>query len=339
MTYDRLVACVITLASLAELATGCNESSGVDTSQSPERAAQSGLEASPADSQQSRLDRPKDAAAPEVVRDIAETDRSSPAASEERTLASEAVSDPDADTPTLPDLNGAEAAIVEPHLAGPPKPMEAPEGAVRAHPDHEVWIDPARRALVVHGFICFREGPLEMFACPHQTKEHESIVAVYSSAQAVHAALLGLGAEKGEPVRFLPEFRPPTGTEIDVHVEWEDENGELHSARAQEWVRDARTQQAMGHPWVFAGSGFWRDAEGREHYQAEAGDFICVSNFSSATLDIPVESTQANEGLAFEAFTERIPPLFTPVRLILTPKLDPQPEAGDATIETKRPPL
>jgi len=44
-----------------------------------------------------------------------------------------------------------------------------------------------------------------------------------------------------------------------------------------------------------------------------------VSNFSTALLDIPVESSQSDAELLFEAFTERIPPRGTPVRLTLKP--------------------
>ncbi|MEX0610483.1 MAG: hypothetical protein WD229_00055, partial [Pirellulales bacterium] len=51
-------------------------------------------------------------------------------------------------------------------------------------------------------------------------------------------------------------------------------------------------------------------------------------NFGTAMLDIPVESSQANTELAFEAFTERIPPLGAPVRLILKPKLKDQDAAN-----------
>jgi hypothetical protein len=38
-------------------------------------------------------------------------------------------------------------------------------------------------------------------------------------------------------------------------------------------------------------------------------------------LDLPVESSQANQNLMFGAFTDHIPPLGTKVRLILTPRL------------------
>ena len=53
---------------------------------------------------------------------------------------------------------------------------------------------------------------------------------------------------------------------------------------------------------------------------ANSGDLICVSNFNTATLDLPVESSQANASLLFTAFTERIPPHGTKVRLVLIPR-------------------
>lgn len=207
---------------------------------------------------------------------------------------------------------------------GRPKPpkLPPPEGAKAMPKPNRTWIDEEKGVVYVDGYICLREGMLEMFACPVGTKEHESVVAVYSWAQVVHAALLALGAEPGSPVKFDPEFQPPTGTQIDIEVRWLDESGEWQLATAQDWVEDVSTGKPMAHPWVFAGSGFWKDETGREHYMAEAGDFICVSNFSTATLDIPVESSQVNDGLLFEAFTEKIPPLGTPVRLVLKPKLE-----------------
>ena len=74
------------------------------------------------------------------------------------------------------------------------------------------------------------------------------------------------------------------------------------------------------HDWVFAGSQFWKDPDtGDEYYQAEGGELICVSNFSTATMDLPVESTQSTAELLFEALTENIPPVGTEVRLILSP--------------------
>lgn len=201
--------------------------------------------------------------------------------------------------------------------------LPAPEGATAMPEPNLVWIDPKQGIVMVDGYISLQDGMLEMFACPVGTKEHESIVAVESSAQVVHAALLAVGAKAGTPVQFDPEFKPPTGTEIEIEVRWQDEAGEWQSTDARQWITDIKTEQPMAHPWVFAGSEFYQDEEtGDEYYLAEMGDFICVSNFSTATLDIPVESSQVNEGLLFEANAAKIPPLGTPVRLVLKPKLE-----------------
>lgn len=203
----------------------------------------------------------------------------------------------------------------------PPK-LPPPEGAKALPKPDLVWVDPQEKKVYVDGYVSLREGMLEMFACPVGTKEHESVVAVFSRAQTIHAALLAVGAEVGHPARFRPKFRPATGTVIEIEVQWLDANKQWQSARAQEWVKDIQTNKPMTQPWVFAGSSFWKDEEtGREYYQAEAGDLICVSNFSTATLDIPIESSQGNEALLFEANTEKIPRLATPVRLVLSPKL------------------
>ena len=172
---------------------------------------------------------------------------------------------------------------------------------------------------------------LEMLACTVGTKEHESIIAVQTKASTIHAALLAAGAVEGHPVRYKPKFEPPTGTEIEIEIRWLDDAGEWKSARAQEWIREVESKKEMSHAWVFAGSGFWTNPDtGKRYYEAEGGDMICVSNFTSAMLDVPFESSASNEGLLFEAFTERIPELGMPVRLVLKPVLKDNEKEGEA---------
>ncbi len=203
------------------------------------------------------------------------------------------------------------------------KPADkSPEGLVRLSKKHDVWLDTKRKAVVVDGKICLREGQLEMFACPKGTKEHESIIALNCLPEEVHAGLLALGAKPGTPVKFDPEYKAATGEIVDIFVLWKNADGTSKEVRAQEMVKHAKTGKAMEYDWIFAGSGFFKDEQtGRLHYQANGGDFICVSNFPSATLDLPVASTDANGGLLFHAFTENIPPKGTDVRVVLVPRL------------------
>jgi hypothetical protein len=209
-----------------------------------------------------------------------------------------------------------------------------PVGAERLSPRYPIWIDPKEKSVIVNGQISLRQGMLEMFACTRNTKEHEAIVSAETKAFLVHAALLRLGAEPGHPAQFQPEYKPPEGTEIDVLVRWKDDKGKMQTTRAQEWIKDIHTKKAMEYPFVFGGSLFWKDPEsGKQHYQAEGGDFVCVSNFGTAMLDIPVKSSQSNEDLEFEAFTEKIPPLGAPVQLIFKPKLVAKGQGGRTKAE------
>jgi hypothetical protein len=232
-----------------------------------------------------------------------------------------------AQQPASPPRDDTESAAKEEGQSNtkesPPAPaFPDPVGARRLSPRYPVWIDPKEKAVIVDGQVCLTKGMLEMFACTRNTKEHEAIVSADTKAFLVHSGLLSLGAEAGHPARFQPKYEPPTGTEIEILIRWKDDKGRVQTARAQDWIRDIRTKQAMAYPFVFGGGMFWTDPEsGKQHYQAEGGDFVCVSNFGTAMIDIPAKSSQSNEELAFEVFSERIPPLGAPVRLVFKPKL------------------
>lgn len=238
-----------------------------------------------------------------------------------------------------------EASPAETKPAEAETPMVNPEdvklqesnGIRKLMPNMPVWIDTKRKMVIMDGEVCLRKGSLEMFACLRGTKEHESIVAVPVDAYVVHAALLGIGAKQGEPVSFDPEYTPPSGDVIDVLVQWTDDKKKLQSVRAQQWVREAQGKKEMAYNWVFPGSYFWKDIPleeiqkakkegidpdtlpGKQVYAAEGGELICVSNFRSSMLDLPVPSTDANNNLWFEANTEKIPPEGTKVRIFLIP--------------------
>ncbi|MFO0921513.1 MAG: YdjY domain-containing protein [Pirellulales bacterium] len=203
--------------------------------------------------------------------------------------------------------------------------------------DGRVWIDRENRRVVVDGYVALRRGALEMFACPSGTKEHESIVGLLSKSQYVHAGLLAVGGKPGKPTRFDP-YQPASGSTIKIHVLWKDAKEQKHIVRAQEWIQHSGTDQEMKYDWVFAGSGIYKDeVTGEETYLAEGGDLVCVANFPSATLDLAVRSDDTNAGLAFVAFTDRIPPEGTPVRLVFQVSDDPPARGSDKPDANKLP--
>jgi hypothetical protein len=240
-----------------------------------------------------------------------------------------------------PRANSANAAAEKIAIEAPP---EDKSDLRRLAKDSAVWADVKNKRIIMEGEICLVRGQLEMFACPKETKEHESVVAIDGKAYVVHAGLLAIGAKVGAPVKFQPKYEPASGTRIDIYCFWTDNDGQKRSARAQDWVRNVKTKKPLEYHWVFAGSGFWTeelvdDKTGkivpRKHYLGDAGDFICVSNFASATLDLPVLSPQDNENLLYEAFTENIPPRGTKVTVVLVPKIDAPAATKRAAASTK----
>jgi len=192
---------------------------------------------------------------------------------------------------------------------------------VRLSPKEEVWIDRKRKEVVVGGKIALDRGPIEVFACPAGTKDHEAVVSTKSSARLVHAGLLVLGLDPGRPASFVPTFRPAKGPAVELRLRWRDAEGRDQERPARELIRNHDTGKELDTDWVFVGSQFWRDPEsGRELYQADGGDLVCVSNFPEAMLDLPIESSPENGNLLFEAFEGRVPPSGTAVELVFSAK-------------------
>jgi hypothetical protein len=218
--------------------------------------------------------------------------------------------------------------------AAPPQPQNA---AAKPPADHfqpdprwkplakDLWFDPAQRQLVMRAKVVLREGALEHLLCLRHTKEHEAILATEAPPQMIHAGLLLTGVEPGQPVQFRPEFQPPKGPAITIELRWE-QDGKARSAPARDWVQDQASGKALAKDWVFVGSMTYEDPVTKKtHYAAEDGDLITVANFPAAILDVPFASTSADAERSFVAFTERIPPIGTPVTMILRPVKPPKP--------------
>ena len=130
-------------------------------------------------------------------------------------------------------------------------------GKLKKLPEGKVWIELQKKLVVIDGQICLRKGPLEMFACPPNTKEHESIVQAQAKSFMVHTALLMVGAVSGKPVEWEPKYKPASGTKIEIMVHWLDKDGKHQKILAQEMIKNVKTKKAMTGNWVFAGSEFY----------------------------------------------------------------------------------
>ena len=217
--------------------------------------------------------------------------------------------------------------------------IEITDNWTRLNEDHEVWIDKKAKQVMFGGRICLNAGQLEMFICPEGTKEHEAVIAASVLSSKIHFALLLIDCQPGKTSSWDPVYRPAHGPTIEATIKWRDEkSGKTKSQDAKQWIRDVDTKKAMTQRWIFGGSGFWKDPDtGDEIYFGDSGELLCLSNFSTATIDVDVKSSQANAGLLFEAFTENIPPVGTKVYTILTPGevIKPEVKPEQQTVESK----
>lgn len=182
-------------------------------------------------------------------------------------------------------------------------------------------IEGGKRRVLVNATVCLRKGQLEQLLTRKRTKEHEAVLSADVDARNIHLALTLAGAVEGSPVKFRPKFMPPTGGAVKISLEYA-EKGKTVRVPAQSWIRNIKTKKDLDTDWVFAGSMLFQDPldmTKKPHYAANDGDVICIANFDSALLDVPFSSAKDNDDLAFEAHTERIPALETPVVVILEP--------------------
>lgn len=209
----------------------------------------------------------------------------------------------------------------EPAVAKRPalKPLTSSRFVLPLKKEGGLWIDLKRKWVIVDGSVCVREGPLEMFICPAQTKEHESVLTTPIDAEAVHTSLLAIGAKTGSPVQFQPEYKRATGSVIDIVVVWVDENQKVKASLAQDWIKKGNTRKTMQYAWVFGGSGYWKNPNTNETiYYGNDGSLVCLSNFPTATIDLPVESSNSNAARLYYANTSKIAPLKAPVRIVFS---------------------
>jgi hypothetical protein len=249
-------------------------------------------------------------------------------------------------TRTVLTLAAAVLVAAWPVGAQPPNPDPRAKDAEKlpdypkADPASKLIEDPNVKGLVIEilpngtrrvGFtaeVCLREGPLEVFLCKQGTKEHEAVLRADFDARKIHELLLLAGANPGTPTQFVdpkteePRFKAATGTAVKVFVTYR-MDGKIHTRPAQEWVWNRAKKQTLEAPhWVFAGSQLLKDPDRPQappFYAANSGEVIALSNFVYSMLEVPMEIGKDDAQLNYEAKTDRIPPLFSRVWVVLEP--------------------
>ncbi|HVT90277.1 MAG TPA: YdjY domain-containing protein [Tepidisphaeraceae bacterium] len=163
------------------------------------------------------------------------------------------------------------------------------------------------------------EAPLEFLCVTAGGSEHESVIRTRAKPSQIHAALLMLGMEPGEPLKFIPgtkKWLAPHGPPVDISFEF-DKAGKHYSVPATRLMRDIKTKKPMpSMSWVFVGS----RVMGEGKYAADIeGYVVSIVNFELTLIDVPALVSSANETLEWEADLDLLPPLGSPMTMILQP--------------------
>lgn len=163
------------------------------------------------------------------------------------------------------------------------------------------------------------DAPLEFFAVRIGGPEHEAVLRTPAKPSDVHLALLMLGLEPGEPVRFSEatgKWIAPTGPPLRVSVEF-NRGGETVNLPAAKLVRSIVKKEPMpDRPFVFTGS---RILDNNRYAADETGYIVSIVNFDLAPIDVSQVASNANETLEWEINPDVAPEQGTKVTMLIEP--------------------
>ncbi|MAX25218.1 MAG: hypothetical protein CMJ19_12010 [Phycisphaeraceae bacterium] len=177
--------------------------------------------------------------------------------------------------------------------------------------------------------VVLRDGDwLELLLCTPGTREHESILTTTAKPSHIHLALVMLGLEPGQPMTGKKvgdklEVTPASGPLVAVSVYYKLEDKTI-MVPANQWVYDKNTRQDLpDNQWLFAGSSFIKTNEQTLYRANVNGSVITLVHFGDDLLARKTNLTSRNDNARWQARTEKIPPVGTPVTLRLKPVAPP----------------
>jgi hypothetical protein len=206
-----------------------------------------------------------------------------------------------------------------------------------------VHVDTGKQQIRIDAAICQRVEPLEyLLVLQPQGKDHEAMFSCTEvSAEALNAAMLLLGVEKGvngeftatEPAPTVEEvqagvapysYTPAHGDGFYIYVQWQreiDGRQETFRYRAEDLVlniRDETTYQRGR--WVYLGSRFVRPHKDAEEFFAAQGEGNLVSlvNFSPANHLLAGGDPSADNQSIWYPNVYMLPPIGYPVEIIFS---------------------
>jgi hypothetical protein len=175
------------------------------------------------------------------------------------------------------------------------------------------------RFIEARGRFALTDGILEFIAVEPHGRDYESLLTLDCKPSELQFALILIGCESGA-VPQQAKAGEKIGDRLQLEVEWE-AGGKTTRVAVEKLLRDRRTKKTPADvPWIFSGSYFVKDFDGREVFMADADQaFVALWWSSSVLINVGGEYGNPYRGgnQGFEVNKAAVPPTGTPVRLIL----------------------
>jgi hypothetical protein len=234
-----------------------------------------------------------------------------------------------------------------------PSIAQSEQELVGAFAEQGVHVDLEKAEIKIQTFLCQLREPLEyLLVLQPQGKDHESLLYIKDlNAEALNAAMLMVGADKGENGKMVPitpapsdeevqqgaathVYKPPTGSGFILWAEWDlkqdDGRIEHYKYRVEDLVlnvQDERTYQRG--EWVYLGSRFIRPhSDAKEFFAAQGeGNLISLVMFSPANHLLGGKDPRGSSQSIWYPNIFLLPPLDHPITLTfeITGRPRPQP--------------
>ena len=190
----------------------------------------------------------------------------------------------------------------------------------------DVILDRKTREIRFPTKVNMNEGLLEYLIVLQQGKVHEALMISTITPTHLNLALVllrytpsselfSLINETGHPTGIYQDVAAPVkaAARITLDVEWDD-NGTTRRVPVNEWVRNNSRGVGMeAGPWLYTGSSI----SNKKFIPDLSGDITSIMTDSNAMINYPGADNQ--DSPAWFAFPKRIPPVGTPVTVIIAP--------------------
>jgi hypothetical protein len=206
----------------------------------------------------------------------------------------------------------------------------------------KVLVDRLAQQITVPGRVNMSEGILEYYAVSSGGKLHEAVIELNAEPSHIHLGLILLGVKQAEWDRS-DRMKMPTLTKrgglLDLYVEWQDpKTGKAQRTRGEDWLYNRRRKASpKALPWFFHGSSFWN---GRFTADMDRSVLALIPDDTAILmLDGDEGNPYRGENEGYEVHSKVIPPVDTPLKMILQIKDAVKPDIKGRTLPGSKLPM